>query len=95
MSVIDGYFPNRLSGIEVGILVRHVPRQPDEVLGARAALVQDRHHILQRLLHLPGQVVGDEFGLLVPGDLPGYEEELTFAEDAVGIASRWLPSWRL
>ena len=80
---------------QVLALVGHVPGHAHDVLGLGAGLGQHRHHVVQRLAHLAGQVVGVELALPVPADHAGDEDLAAAHGHAVGIALGARPAGRL
>ena len=60
-----------------------------------AGLGQHGDDVLQRLPHLADEIVGLELALPVPADLSADEDELAPRSDAIGIADRFRPAFRL
>ncbi|KAG1245401.1 hypothetical protein G6F65_021252 [Rhizopus arrhizus] len=60
----------------VRILIRDVPRHPDNVLGLRTTFGQDGDNVRQRLADLVRQVIRFELLLAIPPHLPAHAHEL-------------------
>ena len=75
-------------------MLPHVPSEPRDVLRAAASLRDHGQNVLQRLLDLRDEALGEGL-VLVPADEAAGENEATASGDAVGVPFRFLPTGRL
>src|SRR5258708_9638068 len=84
-----------LQRIQVFLLVEHVPRQPDDVLGLAVRFFQYGNYVEKRLAKLAGKAFCLPFALPGPADLPCNEDQAAPAGNPVGKSllprpPRWL-----
>jgi len=80
---------------DIFALVGDIPRHPCEVLGPRAAGAQHGDDVGERLLDLGDEIVALELAARVPADLSGHEDGAPPGGNAVRVASRPRPAFRL
>src|SRR3954471_24031208 len=80
---------------DIVALVGDEPGHAHDVPRFAAGFRQDGDHVHQRALDLRDEIAADEVRILGPADLPGDEDEPAVGGDAVGIALRRLPAFRL
>lgn len=88
-------FANILATRKICSLVGNVPSEPREMVRYAARLSQYCRNVRQRLLDLLDQIITYQLCVRVPANLPCDENLTALRDDAIRIALRRLPSFRM
>src|ERR1700693_3220635 len=80
---------------DVFALVNEVPNEVGDMLRSRAAAGEDGSNIAQRLRDLCDEIIALEQAVRVPADLSCEKDRSTLRDNAVGVACRPGPAFRL